>query len=85
MICAPLAAAWRTSFSARAMFAGRSQEQAIWVAATVTLRVMEHLVCWLGWLPGLAAAGFGSGGRERGVAPDRGMGGFISDKNRTVK
>ncbi|MBP1354225.1 hypothetical protein, partial [Pseudomonas aeruginosa] len=40
----------------RAMFAGRSQEQAIWVAATVTLRVMEHLVCWLGWLPGLAAA-----------------------------
>ncbi|MFF6514635.1 hypothetical protein ACET47_27205 [Pseudomonas aeruginosa] len=62
MICAPLAAAWRTSFSARAMFAGRSQEQAIWVAATVTLRVMEHLVCWLGWLPGLAAAGSGSAG-----------------------
>ncbi|OWI59022.1 hypothetical protein CDC24_16795 [Pseudomonas aeruginosa] len=27
----------------------------------------------------------GGGGGKRGVAPDRGMGGFISDKNRTVK
>src|SRR5690606_36924145 len=41
---APLAAAWRTSFSALAILAARSQEQAIWVAATVTMRDMEHLV-----------------------------------------
>ncbi len=41
MICAPLAAASRTSLSALAMLAWRSQEQAIWVAATVTTRDME--------------------------------------------
>ncbi|MNC79729.1 hypothetical protein D3C75_1322910 [compost metagenome] len=40
MICAPCAAARRTSFSALAMLADRSQEQAIWVAATVTMRDM---------------------------------------------
>ncbi|MOA53351.1 hypothetical protein D3C78_1768010 [compost metagenome] len=44
MICAPSAAAWRTSFSALAIFAALSQEQAIWVAATVTIRDMKHLV-----------------------------------------
>ncbi|MFD2406847.1 hypothetical protein ACFSVK_15765 [Azorhizophilus paspali] len=40
MTCAPLAAASRTSRSALAMLAARSQEQAIWVAATVTMRDM---------------------------------------------
>ncbi|GAD61007.1 hypothetical protein PA6_003_01360 [Aquipseudomonas alcaligenes NBRC 14159] len=43
MICAPWAAAARTSFSALAILAALSQEQAIWVAATVTIRDMEHL------------------------------------------
>src|SRR5690606_26037506 len=40
MIWAPWRAASRTSCSAQAMFAWRSQEQAIWVAATVTIRLM---------------------------------------------
>src|SRR5277367_4369613 len=41
---APRAAASRISFSARAMFASRSQLQAIWVAATVTMLMGE---CYL--------------------------------------
>src|SRR5476649_1077083 len=44
MICAPLAAASRTSLSAVSRLASRSQEQAIWVAATVTIRLMNHLL-----------------------------------------
>src|SRR5690606_1162238 len=40
MICAPCAAAWRTSCSALAILAWRSQLQLIWVAATVTRRGM---------------------------------------------
>ena len=38
MICAPCFAAWRTSFSALAMFASTSQPQANCVAATTTSR-----------------------------------------------
>src|SRR5690606_7665342 len=46
---APLAAASRTSVSALAMFAWQSQEHAIWVAATVTVRVMTASLNWGVW------------------------------------
>src|SRR5690554_695244 len=46
MICAPCAAAWRTSCSALAILAWRSQLQLIWVAATVTRRGMAFSGGW---------------------------------------
>src|SRR5690554_1361177 len=46
MICAPCAAAWRTSCSALAILAWRSQLLLIWVAATVTRRGMAFSDGW---------------------------------------